>query len=326
MRTITHVALAIASIQLGTMALHTQPALAQSWPQRTVRLITPNTVGNGGDLTARLFAERLAERWGRPVIVENRPGADGILAVTGFLGARDDHTLLFSFAGVISINPVIYEKLPYDPVRDLVPIVSASESISGVAVSSALNVHSVDDFVKLARSQPNKLNWAATAGLPTYVFMALQQSAGIQLVRTFYRDFAPALSDLSEGRIQAAVAGLGVLLPVAQTGKIKLLMVTNRERSPLALEVPTTQEAGYPELRFDAVVGFYGWRDIPADLKDRIAADVRAVAVDPSVAARLAALGSILRVGTSAEFVATIEEQRAKIAALARATGTMPTR
>src|SRR4249919_3577947 len=87
-----------------------QPSGAESWPQKTVRIMTPNNAGSGADLTARLFAERLAERWGHPVVVENRPGADGILAVTGFLGLRDEHSLLLSFAGIITINPLIHDK------------------------------------------------------------------------------------------------------------------------------------------------------------------------------------------------------------------------
>jgi tripartite-type tricarboxylate transporter receptor subunit TctC len=284
--------------------------------------MTPNNAGSGADLTARLFAERLAERWGHPVVVENRPGADGILAVTGFLGLRDEHSLLLSFAGIITINPLIHDKLPYDPARDIVPIVSASDNFYGVAASKALKVDSLSRFVELVRGQRGKLNWAAPPGLPYFAFMALQQSTGIDMVRAPYRDFAPALSDLGEGRIQAAVSGLGVLLPQVQAGKIKLLAVTNRERSSLAPDVPTLQEIGYPDLVFRGVIGFYGWRGIPDDLKERIAADVRAIAADPTIAARLESIGSIALAGTSSDFVAAIEEQRAKIVAITRAVRT----
>ena len=317
-----HAALALGL--LGTIALSAERSQAQSWPQKTVRVITPNNAGSAGDLTARLFAERLTERWGRPVIVENRPGADGILAVTGFLGGRDDHTLLFSFAGVITINPLIHDKLPYDPAHDLVPIVSAADSFFGIAVSERLKVNSLGDFIGLVRAQPGKLTWAATPGVPYYIFAALLQSAGIQMARAPYREFAPALTDLGEGRIHAIATGLAVLLPQAQAGKTRVLMVTNRERSPLAPDVLAAKEAGYPGLMFEGVVGFYGWRDMPVDLKDRIAADVRTVAADPAVAARVASVGSVVRVGTPAEFAAAIEEQRAKIAAIVRTTGMKP--
>ena len=284
-------------------------------------MILPFPPGGSSDLAARLFAQRLAERWGQPVIVENRQGADGIPAVASFLGARDNHTLLFSFAGLITINPLIHDKLPYDPARDLLPIASAVDNFFGVAASATLKVASLADFISLVRGQPGKLNWAATPGLPDYIFAALQTSAGIEMAQVSYRDFAPALQDLGEGRIHVVVTGLALLLPQVQTGKARMLMVTNRERAPLAPDVPTAREAGYPDLTFDGVVGFYGWRDMPDNLKERIAADVRAVGADPEVGARIESAGSIVRLGSPSEFAAAIEEQRAKIAVIAQAMG-----
>jgi tripartite-type tricarboxylate transporter receptor subunit TctC len=144
-----------------TFGLGTGPAAAQSWPQRTVRLIVPLPPGIPTDLICRLFADRLSERWRQPVSVENRQGADGIPAVSGYVSARDDHTLLCSFPGIVTINPLIYEKLPYDSGRDLVPVVSLSDNFIGIGASATLKVNSLDEFVKLARSHPGKLNWAA---------------------------------------------------------------------------------------------------------------------------------------------------------------------
>ncbi len=314
---------ALVVIILGALALSAAPSSAEPWPQRTVRFIVPLPPGTSTDLVARLFADRLSERWRQPVAVENRQGADGIPAVTGFVSARDNHSLLFSFAGIITINPLTYDKLPYDPVRDLVPVAWVADNFIGIAVPETLKVNSLDDFVKLARSQPGKLNWAASPGVPHYVFAALQKSAGIEMMQVSYRDFRPALQDLGEGRIQAVATGVALLVPQMQAGKVKLLMVNNRQRSPQAPEVPTATEAGYPELTFEGAVGLYGWRDMPTGLKERIAADVRAVATDPTTAARVANMGSALRVGTSTEFAAVIEEQRAKIAAIAK--GMKPT-
>jgi len=293
------------ALAIGIVAVQSR---AQTWPQRTVRVILPLPPGATTDMAARLFTQRLAERWGQPVIVENRQGGDGIPAVMSFLAARDNHTLMFSFAGVITINPLIHDKLPYDPARDLVPIASVVDNFFAIAASDALKVASLEDFIKL--------NWAATPGLPDYIFAALQRIAGIRMTQVSYRDFTPALQDLGEGRIHAAVSGLAFLLPQVQTGKAKLLMVTNHERAPLAPDVPTAQEAGYPDLTFDGVVGFYGWRDMPVDLKERIAADVRTVGADPAIVSRITSAGSLVRLGGPAEFSATIEEQRAKIAAI----------
>ncbi len=311
-------AYALAVSMLGVFAASAAPSTTESWPQRAVRVIVPLPPGSNTDLAARQFAEKLSQRWHQPVIIENRQGADGIPAVSGFVSARDDHTLLCSFAGIITINPLIYEKLPYDPVRDLVPIASIADNFVGIAVSQTLKVKSLDEFVKLARSQPRKLNWAASPGVPLYAFAALQNSTGIEMVQVAYRDFNSALPDVGEGRIQAVATGLFLLLPQVQAGKIRFLMLNSRQRSPQAPEVPTASEAGYPELTFDSVAGFYGWRDMPTDLKERIAADIRAVAADPAIAARLASSGSALRVGTPAEFAAVIEKQRMQIAAIAR--------
>jgi len=143
-----------------------QDTLAQAWPQRTVRLIIPLPPGTGTDVAGRLLAERLAERWGQPVVVENKQGGDGIPAVTAFLSAHDTHTLLLSFAGIITINPLLHERLPYDPAADLVPLVQTSDNFLGVAASASLKVESLADFIRVASDQPGKRNWAATPGLP----------------------------------------------------------------------------------------------------------------------------------------------------------------
>ncbi len=303
---------------MSVLALPAAPANAQSWPQRAVRVIVPLPPGIPTDLVCRLFADRLAERWRQPMVVENRQGSDGIPAVGGFVSARDDHTLLCSFPGIVTINPLIYDKLPYDASRDLVPVASLCDNFIGIAVPTTLKVNSLGDFVKLARSQPGKLNWAASPGNPLYGFAALLNSAGIDMVQVPYRDFRPALQDAGEGRIQAVATGVGALLPLAQTGKVKLLMVHNPQRSPQAPDVPTATEVGYPELTLAGLTGFYGWRDMPASIKERVAADVRAIAADPALVERVASIGSVIRVGTTAEFAAAIEEQRAKIAAIAR--------
>lgn len=308
-------ALALALI----MAASIPDALAESWPQRTVKLIIPLPPGTGTDIAGRLLAERLGQRWGQPVVVENKQGGDGIPAVTAFLSARDTHILLLSFAGIITINPLIHERLPYDPVSDLVPLVQVSDNFLGVTASATLKVQSLADFIRVARGQPGKLNWAATPGLPYYIVLALQQSAGIEMVPVGYRDFAPALQDLTTGRLHVAATGVPVLLSHHQAGTANLLFVTNRERSPQAPEVPTAREAGYPDLTFEGSVGLFGWRDMPGDVRERIVRHVQGAAADPAFRSRLITAGTVSRSGTSEEFAAAIEEQRKKIAAIHRA-------
>jgi len=285
-------ACALAVAVLGAFASWVASARAEPWPQRTVRFIVPLPPGTSTDLVARLFADRLAERWRQPVVVENRQGGDGIPAVGGFVSARDDHTLLFSFAGIVTINPLIYDKLPYDPVRDLVPVASVADNFIGVGVPEMLKVNSLDDFVQLARSQPGKLNWAASPGVPHYAFVALQKSAGIDMLQISYRDFRPALQDVGEGRIQAVATGVALMLPQMQAGKIKLLMVNNRRRSPQAPDVPTATEAGVPVV-YAAWNGMLAPAGTPPEVVAKLHAEMKRIMEAPDMRKKVADVGLI---------------------------------
>src|SRR5205823_8620885 len=139
-------------------------------------------------------------------------------------------------------------RLPYDPAKDLVPIVPLIDNFLGVSATASLKVNSRADLVTAARAQTGKINWAATPGLPYYIVLALQRSAGLDMVQVSYRDFAPAYQDLNQGRLHVAATGVPTLLPHHQAGTAKLLVVSNRERSPQAPDVPTAAEAGYPDL------------------------------------------------------------------------------
>jgi tripartite-type tricarboxylate transporter receptor subunit TctC len=310
------------SLAAALITLSLLPTQAQTWPQRTVRVILPIGPGSATDLTARLFAERLAARWGQPVVVENRPGADGIPAVTSFIAARDEHTLFFSFGGPVTTNLVTREKLPYE-VGDLVPIASASESYLAIAAHN--DIASLGDLVKQARAAPGKINWAATPGLPYFIFAGFLKSAGLEMTHVAYRDFAPAQQDVTEGRIQVISASLQLALAPARSGKAKLLAITTAERSPLVPEVPTAKEAGYPDLLIDSFQGFFGWRGIPDALRDRIAADVMAVGRDPEIAQRFVPIGQMVKLGGPAELAAMVESQRTKVTAIAKAIDLKPT-
>jgi tripartite-type tricarboxylate transporter receptor subunit TctC len=290
-------------------------AQTQTWPQKTVRFVIPLPPGSGTDLSGRLLAERLTERWGQPVVIENRQGADGIPAVTTFLSARDNHTFLLSFAGVVTLNHLLHERLPYDR-ADLIPIVPVVDNFLGVSATASLKVNSIADLVTAARAQPGKLNWAATPGLPRYIMLALQKSAGLDMVEVAYRDFAPAYQDLNQGRLHFAATGVPTLVPHHRAGSARLVFITNRDRSPQVPEVATAREQGHPDLTFEGTVGLYGPRDMTAEIKRRIVTDVSAIVADPAFRARAESVGTAPRKGTPEEFAAAIEEQRAKIAAI----------
>jgi len=314
------VALSFGLAVCGEVAAQTS---AQDWPQRPVRLIVPLSPGTATDVTARLYAEKLSVRWGKPVVVENKPGPDALPAVNALTTANDEHTLLFSFGGPVTVNPYLYDKLPYDPQRDLVPIVSGTDSFIGIAASAASGITSLRDLQARAKAEPGKLNWAATAGMPQFVFTIFLKSAGVDITYVPYRDFTPALQDVSEGRITVVTTGLLPLLTLLQGGKAHILAVTNHERSSGAPQVPTAIEAGFKDVVAPSFQGFFGWRGMSDALRDKIAADVRAVAPEMPTD-RLANLGQIVRVGTTADFVAMIEEQRALVQTAIKAGGIGP--
>jgi tripartite-type tricarboxylate transporter receptor subunit TctC len=293
----------------------TIPATAQSnWPQRAVKLIAPLPPGTAVDLSARLFAERLSARWGQGVAVENRQGADGIVAVNALLTSGDGHTLLISFGGVTTMNPLIHKNLQYDP-AELVPITLVVDNYLGLATTAQLDVKSVQDLIKLARAAPGKYTWAATPGQTAVIVPAFLKLAGIDMLRVSYNNFSLALGDLAQGRLHFAATSLSALLPTVQAGKAKLMMVTNQQRSPQAPDAPTAREAGFPQLTFPGFVVLFGTKSMPADVRERIAADFREVAKDPTLRSRLDAMGLTIRVGTPAEAAAELKEQRTKIEA-----------
>ncbi|MET0629901.1 MAG: tripartite tricarboxylate transporter substrate binding protein [Xanthobacteraceae bacterium] len=302
-------------------------AAAQAYPARPVRFIIPFGPASGADMAARMVADRLAARWGKPVLVENRPGGDGLVAIGAFTGANDDHTLLFGPAGTFAVHPYEHEKLPYDAERDLLPVASVTTIILAVSASASLKAGSLDEAVALIRAQPGTLNAAAANGNADFLLFGFLKGSGLQVAKVPYRDIMQAPNDLSEGRIHLLATSLAVVLPMMQTGKIKVLAVTSRQRASSAPDVPTAAEAGYPALELESPIGVFGPRGMARELRERVADDIKAVAAaDPVIATRLAATGQAVNVRGPAEFAAAIDELRAKLAATAKTLGVKPAR
>jgi tripartite-type tricarboxylate transporter receptor subunit TctC len=306
----------IALLMLVFALLASETAHAQSWPQRPVKFVLPLGAGSGTDIGARLISDRLAARWGQPVVIENRPGGDGMVAISAFVGARDDHVLLFSPSSSFTAHPYLHENLPYKP-SDLAPIARFSNTIISIAVPRSLRLDALAQLFELARAQPGKLNWAGTTGATDFIFAGLAKRAGAEMTKVPYRNPVEAANDLGEGRVQAYASALAIVRPQLEAGKIRLLAVYNSVRAPTAPDIPTVAEAGFPEMTMDGLVGLFGPPEMPLDLRERIAGDVQAVS-DASVAERLLTTGQILNTGGPAEFDAAVEEQRAKIAAIAK--------
>ena len=307
---------------LAIVSLAQLPA-APTWPHRTVKLIVPLGPASGADVTARLLADRLSKQWGRAVVVENRPGADGIVGLSAFLGGADDHVLLFTPTGTFTAHPFLHEQLPYNP-NELAPIARVTNTLVAITVPTSLKVNSLAELMTFVRSQPGRYHWASITGATDLVFSGFLKSAGLSMVRVPYRDGVLAVNDLSEGRIEVFLSALATVLPQVTGRKIKMLALTNRERAPSLPEVPTVTEAGYPALQYDGLVGLFATAGMPVELRERIAGDVRAVIANPAVAARIAGTGQIVAPGTPAEFARSIDGQRVAFTAIARSLGLQP--
>jgi tripartite-type tricarboxylate transporter receptor subunit TctC len=297
-------------------------AAAQNYPQRAVRLILPFGPAAGTDITARMLAERLAMRWGKPVVVDNRPGGDGMVAINAFTGANDDHTLLLGPTSTFTAHPYTHDKLPYDPERDLLPIATVTVIVIALSAPASLNVDSLTDFVAMARARPGTLNVAAAAGNSDLILTAFLKQMNLQVAKVPYRDIMQAPNDVAEGRIQLLMAAYAAMRPLIEAGKLKVLAVTSRQRAGIAPAIPTVAEAGFPFLGLDGLIGVFGPRGMPEALRASIAADIRSVvAADPTIASRLAATGQVVDVRGPADFAAAIKEQHDKLADIAQALG-----
>jgi tripartite-type tricarboxylate transporter receptor subunit TctC len=316
--TIIRVGIALA---LAAFAWSTTVSAAEPWPQRNVRFIVTLPPGSGVDLGARLYADRLSAKWGQAVVVENRPGGDGVVAITAFINAQDDHTLLFapvsSFSAYAYLHPE--EKVPYDQ-RDLVPIARVSNTVVVIGVPASSNINSMKELVDRAKAQPGKLNWNTATGVSDFLFEGFEKSGGVRWTKVPYRNTVEALNDLADGRIDVWCGAYTIARPQVQNNKVKLLAVANRERAPMLADLPTVAEAGYPTLHFDGLVGLFGPRKMGEELRTRIAADIAAVS-DKAMSDKLAVSGQVMSPGKAAEFAASIEEQRTTVAKIANELG-----
>ena len=295
----------------------------RAWPQRPVRFIVSLGPGSGADIAARLIADKLTAKWKQPVVVENRPGGDAVIAINAFIAAKDDHVLLYTPTSSFTAHPFLMAKMPYDP-NDLGPIARISNTLVGLVVPPALKVDTVKDFVAQVKAQPGKLNYATATGMTDVIFEGYFKSAGLNITRVPYRDVVGPVTDLSENRIQAYVGALAIVQPHIQSGRVKLIAVTNSQRAPTQKDKPTVAEAGFPALTFDGLIGLFGPRDMPAAVRDRIAADVKEAVSDPGITAKLTSTGQVVSPGTGAEFKKSMDEQSAKLGAIVKQLGIKP--
>jgi len=321
MRVRCRVTAMLLAVVLGWTLWPTAPALAQDWPQGPVRFILTLGPGSAADIAARLLADRLQQRWGKAVVIDNRPGGDGLVAISAFLAANDDHTLIYAPTGSFTAHPYMYDNRAYDFDRDLMPIARVTNTVLALGIPASMNITSLADFFARARAEPGKFNWAGVPGVTEFVFEGFLKSANISMIKVPYRDIVQAAKDVGEGRVQIMMAAWAILRPHEQSGRLKVLALNSAQPAAMAPGVPTARQAGFPGLEFDGLIGLFGPKRMAAELRERIAVDVIAAASDPKIAERLAASGQVVNPGGPAELAASIKAQNAQVAAIAELIG-----
>jgi tripartite-type tricarboxylate transporter receptor subunit TctC len=311
-------------------ALSTAPTVhAQDYPTRQITLISPWPAGGSIDALCRGIAPRLAEILGKPVMVENRPGAGSVTGTAaGAKAAPDGYTLVMGGSGSLAISPTLYKKLPYDPSKDFAPLLLAARSPFFLVVHPSLPVHSVADLVRYAKDNPGKLSFASGgAGGPHQLFAELLKSlTGIEMSHIPYKGNAPAMNDVLAGHVPMMFSDPVATLSLIRAGKVRALGVTTAVRAPVAPEIPPLAESGIPE--FDLA----GWGLIaapagtPKPIVSRLNAELNKVIAVPEVRQQIIALGSIPGDAASPEelqrFVDAEMERWGKIVRLAGLAGT----
>jgi tripartite-type tricarboxylate transporter receptor subunit TctC len=301
-------------VLLACAAVVAAPVSAQTpaWPQRPVRFLIPIGPGSGADITARLIADKLSQRWGQSVVVENRPGGDAMVAIMAMVNAKDDHVLLFAPASTFTAHPLLHDKLPYTA-DDLAPIARVTNTLVALGVPTELNVSTVKELAAKIKAQPGKLNYASVTGANDLLFAAFLKTENLDMAKVPYKDTVQAINDLAEGRIQSFVGAYAIMRPRVQQGKVKVIALTNRDHAASLNDIPTASEAGFKSLELDGLVGLLGPRSMPMPLRERIAKDIREVLADPDINAKLAATGQVVNPGTPEEFAAALADQREKV-------------
>jgi tripartite-type tricarboxylate transporter receptor subunit TctC len=260
------------------------PAYALDYPNKPVRILVGFAPGGANDILARLIAKELGTMWGQPVVVENKPGANGAIAFQYVAKApADGYTLALGTAGPTTMNQAL-QKLPYDVLKDFTPIVNLIDAPHALAVNGKLPVNNVQDFIKLAKQADPKMTYSSpgVGNSGHFAMEMLKQQAGVDLTHVAYKGAAPALNDLIAGHVQGYFTSAAALLPHANTGTIKILAITASERLALLPNVPTMAEAGFPNFEFPVYGGLLGPAGLPAEVVQKINADANKALKSPA--------------------------------------------
>jgi tripartite-type tricarboxylate transporter receptor subunit TctC len=316
-------AMATAMLLLGALALGA-PVNAQEWaPTRPVRIIVP-IVGSTNDVLARLLAPKLQEAMGQPVVVENKPGAGGNIGADMVAKSPPDgHTLLIGYNGPLAINPTLFEKMPYDAVKDLAPITLAVTSPQYLTINPSSGITSVADLVAKAKADPKRFSYASVAvGSASHLTMEMFKSAaGINITHVPYKGAAPAMTDLVAGNVQMGFFVPGNVQQFAKEGRLKLIASSGQKRFPSTPDVPTMIESGYPDFLATSWIGLLAPGGTPRPIIDRYHRELVKILNLPDIRARLHDLEFEIVASTPAEFSSWIRAEIPRWGKVIKATG-----
>jgi tripartite-type tricarboxylate transporter receptor subunit TctC len=315
----------IRSLALSTLVASTvRPALAQTYPSRPIRLLVGGAAGSVPDTLARLIADRLSPALGQPVLVENRVGAAGIIAIQGLVRSEPDgHTLALATMSQAVFNSYLFSSLPYDPLRDIEPVSPLVTGAMAVAAHPTLPANTLAEFVSLAKAQPGKLLVGTTgAGSPPHVFaQLLVRATGIEVMFVPFRSGPEGITGVMRGDVQVFFDAPTIIAPQVKAGTIKALAVTGRARDPELPSVPTVAEAGFREAQCEAWIGLVAPARTPAGIVARLNSELAAILAVPELRRRLEALSFEPIMGTPEEFRARIREEHARWGKLIKEVG-----
>jgi len=309
---------------IGAALLAAGPAFAQGYPDQGVRIVVGFPPGVAPDITARLLADKLGEAWGKPVVVENVTGAGSNIATDRVAKATaDGYTLLMGGNSALVMSPSLYDRLPYDPVKDFAPISQVFVAANLLVIHPDVPAKTLPEFVALARTQPGKLTYGH-AGVGTSQHLAAELFKFIEHVDiqpVAYRGTTAVLPDLLAGRLTMSFANILNALPLARDGKLTAFAVTSRKRSGAAPDMPTMAELGYPGFEAVPWFGLMAPAGTPPAIIDKVHRDSARILAQPDIRKRLTELGLDVIGNTPAEFAAVIKAEIPQWAAVIKGAG-----
>ena len=312
-----------AALIAGVITGILSPAMAQTWPEKSIRLVVPFPAGGPTDIIARVVGQAAGERLGQAIVIDNRGGAGGVTGTDAVAkAAPDGSTIALSSAGALAISPSL-QKMPYVTLRDLKPLTLVAKVPELLVVPSSFAARTLPEFLAMAKAKPGDLNYGSTGpgGMPHLASELLKAAAKIDIVHVPYAGAAPAVNDLLPGRTQMMFADIPVLLPHVQAGSLRALAVGSAQRVSLLPEVPTLAEQGLPGVEAENWYGIVVPAATPPAIFEKMRAAFVAAIADPQVQKVLTAQGAILVGNTPEQFAAYIDSETKKWAEVVRVSG-----